>query len=554
MSWKEWGRVLPPVLWTFLPMYAVERLADGYYLAHNATAFFTVSGWRLPLFIMLAVVCSVAAGAFLRDVWKSALSATISVIGFLAAVYAICDPRVCYSAGLDGLEPGRLGFFLISVMIAGGGLGVAVRRVRLTRSSQFLTAFFGLAAVCYYPTVFTFAGAGILPPFQPWAAVLLVAFATGSVSVGVSIDLGLRWGFVVPVASVGAVLIVSEGIASAYLPSIAFDAVVIAAAGCLSAAGGAAIVKAKRASAMTHRTYFSSAFALCLVFVILVMILAVPDEVTGVVPATPGSTQLLAIGTPVYAGGFMVGPPGHSDGAEVTVSFDGTDPTSIQEDNFLAVGMGIHAAGCCVDGIDYSYRFDLYLFHSGNLSMVASAWEACDDNAACGGHSWKVLMFRYSEPLRSSDLSSDVRLMIEWVPAASGYGVLWAYSANGSPPANLTEFVPPAAENHDFNTGVLPGGTLGPQQSASYFFQFGVMSRYPIGHSGWRATVTCPSVLASSWSCIDHAESLGGDQSFWKVFWRWGEEYPGVSAVGQGNSTAEFAYTGTSMKDLAPLW
>jgi hypothetical protein len=554
VSWKAWAAVIIPAAWTFAPMYAVEAVANSYYLSDNSAAFFTVSGWRLILFIIFAVSSSVAAGALLRGVWKSTVSAVTGLVVFLVSAYILCDPRVCFSSGPDGLEPLRLGFFLGSVIVCGGGLGASLRRARLSQASHALIDFFGPAAVCFYPVVFTLAGAQLLVPSGPWAAALLVALACLSMSATTALDLGALWGFALPVASLVVLIVLSAGIAAAYFPSTVPAVLALLGAGAVAAGAATLFVRAKRDSAIAHRSLISVGFALCLVFVLATMILSVPDEVVGVVPAT-GNPQGFGIGTPVYAGAFMDGPPGHAVGAAVTVSFKGTNASSIQENNFLSAGMGIHAAGCCVDGIDYSYRFDVYLFHSGNETLVASAWEACDDNAACGGHSWKILMFIHAGEMNRSEINEPVLLAMKWEQFAQGYGVKWTYAIADRPLGSFTQFIAPAAENHDFNTGVLPGGTLGPQQSASYFTQVGMMSRYSIGHGGWRVSLACPSVLTTSWSCAGHEKTLDGNQSFWKVFWRWGEEYTDVSAAAVGNDTVSFAYSGAgTTQNFVQLW
>ena len=67
MSWRGWLGVILPAAWTFVPMYFVEALANYYYLNDNSAAFFTVSGWRLILFVIFAVSSSVAAGAVLKN-------------------------------------------------------------------------------------------------------------------------------------------------------------------------------------------------------------------------------------------------------------------------------------------------------------------------------------------------------------------------------------------------------------------------------------------------------------------------------------------------------
>ena len=167
-------------------------------------------------------------------------------------------------------------------------------------------------------------------------------------------------------------------------------------------------------------------------------------------------------------------PSGGSTGVRLTVGLK-SNQSSIESNNFLSAGLGVHSPNCCVDGIDFSYRFDVYLFNNGSESLVASAWEICDNNAACGGHSWKDLMFIDSERLLNPN-ASDVLLQLEWM----GRSVYWSYRVGDDPFANFTSFAAPRQENPGFNIGELGGGF--------HFFQFGIMSRYPIPHSGWSAT------------------------------------------------------------------
>jgi len=557
VSWKGRIRYPLPALWTFLSIYGVERLADYYYLADNSGAFFTVSGWRLPLFILIAVAGSVAAGALQRDFWRAAASECVGLVAAFVSVYVLCDPRVCYSAGMDGLEPLRMGFFLASVAVAGSALGVSLTNVPLTRRSRFATTLFAFAAVGYYPVIFTFAGTKLLFPFYPWSVALLLAVAAGSVSVTASLDIGPKWGLLLPIAALLILLLLSVGIAAAFLHAIAADVSLMVLFAVASAAAGAAAVRFKRTVAISHKSWPSRTYALGLVLVLSMMIFVIPDAVNGVVPAhNPNSP--FEIGIPVYVGAFMDAPAGHATGASVKVSFAGTNVSSIQPDNFLAAGIGIHAAGCCVDGIDYSYRFDLYLFHNGDEALVASAWQVCDDNAACGGHSWKVLMFEKSQPLLSPELGAEVYLRMEWVRGQSGASVLWAYAWSYSIPGgtfvNFTEFAVPKAENPDFNTGFLPGVPLGPRQTGNYFFQLGIMSGYPIGHGGWSVKLSCPSILTTAWACVTHAKTLTGNQSYWKVFWRWGEDYPNVSESTEGAQSIGFRFAQTSARSFDQLW
>ena len=555
MAWFRAVKYLLPAIWTFLPMYLIERQADLYFLSDNLPGFYSISGWRLVLFIIIAVVGSISAGVLLHQLWGAAIAEIIGLIGFFVAVYALCDPRVCYSTGPEGLEPLRFGFFLGSATTAGSALGTTIRGKALSRLGHFVAGFSGFAAFGFYPVIFTLAGTRLIPPYHPWAAAILLGVAGVTIAVTVSLSLGPRLGFATPLVSLAVLFAISAGVAAAYFSSISpvlafYSLVVIASAGI-----GAFLVRRERTSAERHRSWFSGAFAAGLVLVLLMMLLIVPDAVNGVLPATAGSSPALAIGAPVYVGAYMDSPAGHASGAEATISFAGTNASSIQAGNFLSAGIGIHAAGCCVDGIDYSYRFDLYQFHDGSEMLVASAWQVCDDNAACGGHSWMVLMFSDSQPFRPAEPGDNVTLRMEWAQVHSSASVLWTFSESGGPFVNFTGFIPPSSENHDFNTGVLPGGTPTAAQSGSYFFQFGIMSRYPIGHKGWAVELTCPAVLDADWSCVPHARTLAGDQSFWKVFWRWGEDYPETTVASPQPDLLIFGFSpASSTPSFQRLW
>ena len=539
--------------WTFVPIYVTEKLADFFFLTDNTASFYFMSGWRLNLFIIFALAGAVAAGALNKHVWRAALTQWAALGSAMLLFFYLCDPRVCFSAGLDGLEPLRLGFFLASVSFSGATLGAAARRVRSPPFGQLMEGFFGFAAIGFYPVVFTLAGTGLLPPYHPWASAAILSIAAFPVTVAATFSLGAKRGLFASIGSMAFLLLISLGIAAAYLQSVLFDIGVLSLAVVASAALGVALTVKKRALVHAQRSKFSALLAVSVILVLMMMLLATPDAVNGTLPVS-GSVTTFAQGVPVYAGGSMEGPAGHAEGAGITVSFSGTNVSSIQPDNYISAGMGIHAAGCCVDGIDYSYRYDLVLFHSGNETMEASAWEVCDDNAACGGHSWKLLMFSDAMSLGKSYLDENMSLRMTWVQAADGAGVLWSYSAPGQAARNFTIFMAPAAENHDFNTGVLQGGTLNSVQKASYFFQFGVMSRYPVGHGGWIVLLSCPSLQSVSWSCIDHAMTLNGSQSFWKIFWRWGEDYGGVSVTSTRPGQVQFGYSSESIQSFKQLW
>ena len=539
-------------VWTFAPIYATEKLADYYFLTDNTPSFYFMSGWRLILFIGFALGGSIAAGALLRSPWKAAGALWSAVGADMALFFYGCDPRVCFSGGIDGLEPLRLGFFLGAVALSGAALGVALRGGRMGRRTEVLAGFFGFAAVGFYPVVFTFAGTRLLPPLHPWAAAAILFIVAFAISVSASAASGPRAGVLLPIASMGVLWLVSVGIAAAYLPQVALDAAILLLSVVAAAAFGGAVAAKRRSAVVRHRSRFSVLFALGMAFVIGMMIFATPDAVNGVIPS--GSSSLaFAQGVPLYSGAAMTGPASHSEGAGVTVSFRGTNTSAIQADNYLSAGFGIHAAGCCVDGIDFSYRYDLDLFGSGRMTMLATAWEVCDDNAACGGHSWKSLMFIDAVDLGQVDLEKNFTLRVAWGEESGGAVVTWSYAMGGGKASDFASFAVPRAENHNFNTGILEGGTTSGQK-ASYFFQFGIMSRYSMGHGGWEVAMSCPAVLEGAWKCVDHAMTLTGSQSFWKIFWRWGEDFEGVNVASPRPGNVEFTYTGVSTPSFRALW
>jgi hypothetical protein len=527
-----------PFAWTLLPMYLFERAANYYFLMGSQT-FYLYSGWRLEVFIMAALVGSLAAGFLLRDL-KLVLAAQLaSIASFFTLVYAFCDPRVCYSAAPDGLEPLRFFLFLGSVAAASGSLGVGLgakgNRPGWEAASAAIAGFF---AVGYYPVVFTFAGARLLAPYYPWGAATALFALSLFTSVSAARTLSQRRAFFLPLAGLLALLAACEGVGAAYLFTLWPDILAFAVAtlvGASFALWGARTGPLRRGAPLS--------FAAALVLVLSMTVVVIPDAVSGVAPIG-GQSQFAS---PAYAGAYQAAPQGHAYGAMVNVSFSGTDPAVIQRDNFLAAGMGIHSAGCCVDGIDYSYRFDLYLTHGGKMEAVATGWEACDDNAACGGHSWKLLLLERVSPI--SNGSSTV-LMMQW----QGGTIDWSYRQGSGPPVNFTSYTAPAPENHDFNTGVSAGVSYS-EQKAAYFYQFGIMSSYPIGKGGWGVTMRCPSLLWNgSWNCVSHVGTLQGVDAYWKVIWRWGESYPDVSISSPNAGTIDFGYSPPGTRSFSTLW
>jgi hypothetical protein len=526
-------------------MYLVERVADYLFLGHDP-AFYTISGARIDLFVAIALVGSVVAGALLLDL-KAAIAAQASALGaFFSFAYVLCNPKVCFSAGPDGLEPLRMGIFLGTIAIAGASIGLSARsRIAKSPGATVVVAFGIFVALAFLPVAYTLAGARLLVPLFPWSMFIffvLLSFVTAVTSCS---RLGLLPGFLLPLAATGFVFSLFWSMATGYLLQILLGFQMMALGALTGSALGALTAHFRKEVVRRHEVGFSRSLLIVLLLVLLLVVVVAPDEVSGVLPEPATGPPLhLAIGIPVYAGGYMDTDASHSTGVAVTVSFAEITPASIGDDNFLSGGIGVHSPDCCRDGIDYGYRFDAYMFHVGNESLVASAWQICDNNAACGGHSWKNLLFSKIGPVEAGSNASSVTLQMQW----KGHSVYWAYQVGTGALVNFTGFLAPARQNPAFNTGVLSG--------SFYFFQFGAMSRYPLTRPGWAVTFACPSVIAGGrWQCVDHARTLEGSKSNWKVLWRWGEDYPHAVVTKSGEDSFTLGYSATStMESFQALW
>ena len=530
---------------TFGPMYLVESVANYLFLGHDP-AFYSVSGSRIVLFVAIALVGSVVAGALLLDLKAAIATQASALVAFFSFAYVLCNPKVCYSAGPDGLEPLRMGIFLGAIAIAGASIGLSARRRTAKSPGATVVIAFGIfVALAFLPVAYTLASARLLVPLFPWSLFIFFALLSFVTAVTSCSRLGLLPGFLLPLAATGFMLPLFWSMATSYLPQILPGVQMMALGALTGSALGALTVHSRREAVIRHEVGFSRSLLIVLLLVLLLVVVVAPDEVSGVLPEpATGPPSHLAIGIPVYAGGYMDIDAGHSTGVAVTVSFAGTTPASIGDDNFLSGGIGVHSPDCCRDGIDYGYRFDVYMFHDGNESLVASAWQICDNNAACGGHSWKNLLFSKMSPLEAGSNVSSVTLRMQW----KGHSVYWAYQVGTGALVNFTGFLAPAHQDPIFNTGVLSG--------SFYFLQFGTMSRYPLTKPGWAVTFACPSVIAGgTWQCVDHARTLEGSESDWKVLWRWGEGYPHAIVTKSGEYSFTLGYSATStMGSFQALW
>jgi hypothetical protein len=513
----------------------------------------------------------IAGFLFKRPSADLVMSYVVGIVVLLGLLYRFCNPEVCYSLGLDGLEPVRVGYFFSCVAIAAISVGCFARtRQGVTGKRLLFVTAATACAIEYYPVVFTVAGTRLLSPFSPFAVLVAVALLSFGVAASMTHASGMKTGVDVTLLSNVTLMLLTVGIARQYYAEILPVVASILAVGAVAAllGGWLGSLSARSPSPSFSRFVRSNATAFAALVLVLVMLsVFMPDATAGVIPqeATGQSTSPYAFGTVVYAGGFMTHSFLRLEGVSVGVSFAGTNASSIQPGNFLSGGIGIHSPDCCVDGIDFGYRFDVYLYHDGSEMLAAEAWEICDWNMACGGHSWQNLMFFRDEKITPS-LSSDLQLYLEW----KNRTVVWSYSVNEGALQNFTSFVPPAVDNPYFNIGTLGGIPSSPeppspyfpaQSTGYYFFQYGLMSAYPIGHGGWAVSFDCPSYLSGendSWKCIQHSDTVQGDKAYWKAIFRWGEPYSNVipTVESEGTSPAvRFSYSPSStMPSFESLW
>ena len=284
-------------------------------------------------------------------------------------------------------------------------------------------------------------------------------------------------------------------------------------------------------------------------FVISSTVVIWPDAVAGHVEtvSNQGTPTNYTYDIPLYAGAFLSSPMIRPSGVGANVSL-AVGSSGISEGGFLSAGIGVHSADCCTDGIDYGYRLDAVVWQNGSRGIVGSAWEVCDANGACSGHSWKILLF-YAAVTLPTQAALPIRLSLTW----ENRSVVWRYESGASSAVLGALSLPPHA-NAAFNAGWL-GPPDQPSPGGAFFFQFGVTTlSAPTGT--WSATLYCPATMVKGkWSCVDHVETIQGGQSFWKILWRWGEDLPRVDANWTASDhSVTFHSSATTMDSFKTLW
>lgn len=542
-------QILVSVLVLVGPLYLVERIADQLYFAGDP-AFYTVSGFRFDFFIAYCFLAAVLVGYFVDRLIVGFGSMLCAVAVLLLLFYGACDPRVCYFIGLDNLEPLRLGCFFVAETLLGTISGRQIRvRTGLTTKAAIATGLAFSYVLGYYPAVYSFAGAQ-----HEWlglsASVLLVvpiSFAAALIVAGKTKSWGA--GALVPVLGLALVLGLISGSGGEY---IAYTLTSVSAVLLLSAVSGIMGSLIGRRSSGMNLFSSSRRYAFTVAILVLLVVTSTYANASGglVVQGSSGEANDWLRSPPHYVGAFMAGDYFGVKGVAVNVDFAGTDPSVIQSDNYLSAGMGVQSPSCCVDGLDYGYRVDVYVFHGGKTILVANAWQTCDTNVACGARPWRNSTLRVN--LEISGHLTPLWLAMKW----NGRAVSWYYGEDLRSLQTFASFNPTGLENPGFNVGVLKGILSNRPTSSAYFFQFGIASRYPIGHGGWRVRFDRPSyLLDGSWTSIPHAQSIQGAVSYWKVLWRWGESYDRVGILAEpATPSVTFQYANSTLTSFQDLW
>src|SRR3989442_3980817 len=101
---------------------------------------------------------------------------TTGIVILISVLYSLCAPNVCYSNGIDGLEPLRVFYFFSCLGIVGTSIG-NYYRTKSQRTGRALAVISAatISAVAYYPVGFTIAGTRLIAPLDPIPELAVVA-------------------------------------------------------------------------------------------------------------------------------------------------------------------------------------------------------------------------------------------------------------------------------------------------------------------------------------------------------------------------------------------
>ncbi len=224
---------------------------------------------------------------------------------------------------------------------------------------------------------------------------------------------------------------------------------------------------------------------------------------------------------------------GDASAVHVTVSFDGTDTSVIQNDNWLMAGIATQGPdsvhGDCY-AIDWGYTFSLWVapylsqpyFHA--TVFQGHEWIHCLPGYAKSIYSWNTYV-------PSLTIDSSVTLTMQWTDETLDYyaevdGTTWL----------LNQYTPNETAIHCFKTGIQ-GRKWGPlplPNTVKFLQFFGAWSEYDIGCVGWESELSAPGYIKlgdSSWTDVSFAYSTDGENSYWDNTLGWGGDcYENVDA------------------------
>lgn len=245
----------------------------------------------------------------------------------------------------------------------------------------------------------------------------------------------------------------------------------------------------------------------------------------------------------LYATNASRWPPTRAPNARevsVIVSFDGTDTSVIQEDNWLLAGIAAQGqdsehGGCYA--IDWGYTYGLLLNGTESDPFVhAEVHEVHEWHDCLPGYSIVVSSWKASIP--DLHVSSYVNLTMKWtdhpVPGQSDYVDYYA-TVNGQT-HHLYRYYAAESANPYFMVGTEERywGFIPLGNTVKWLQFFGAWSEYNIGTTGWHSYLIDPSykkVGSSSWTKISFAYSTDGENSYFDNVFRWGgDPYNDVDA------------------------
>lgn len=248
---------------------------------------------------------------------------------------------------------------------------------------------------------------------------------------------------------------------------------------------------------------------------------------------------------------------GDASAVRVTVSFDGTDTSVIQNDNWLMAGIATQGPdsvhGDCY-AIDWGYTFSLWVapylsqpyFHA--EVFQGHEWINCLPGYAKSICSWNTYV-------PSLTIDSSVTLTMQWTDETLDYyaevdGTTWL----------LNQYTPNETAIHCFKTGIQ-GREWGPlplPNTVKFLQFFGAWSEYNIGCGGWQSQLTSPGYIKTgefSWRDVSFAYSTDGPNSYWDNTLGWGgDPYENVNASYYCKHVQFYPTSDTTLEPDTLLW